>query len=69
MSYIDADTLDECSRALRLGATLDYLAGKLRCAPEHLANLLGLPQWKQIPQQQASDEFDLFATDRLDAVL
>lgn len=68
MGYIDQDTLDQCREAMRQGVTLETLAGKLQCSPEHLANLLGLPQWKQIPQQ-ASDEFDLFATDRLDSVL
>jgi hypothetical protein len=67
MSYIDGDTLDQCREALRQGRTLDSLAGQLRCSPEHLAKLLGISTApKPIP---AADEFDLFACDRLDAVL
>ncbi len=67
MSYIDGDTLDQCREALRQGRTLESLASQLRCSPEHLARLLGISTApKPIP---AADEFDLFACDRLDAVL
>lgn len=70
MSYIDADTLDQCFEAIRQGATVEALAGQLGCSPEHLARLLDLPQWKQVPASEPKpDEFDLFAADRLDAVL
>lgn len=70
MSYIDADTLDQCFEAIRQGATIETLAGQLGCNPEHLARLLDLPQWKQVPASEPKpDEFDLFASDRLDAVL
>ena len=67
MSYIDGDTLDQCREALRQGRTLDSLAGQLRCSPEHLAKLLGISTApKPIP---TTDEFDLFAVDRLEGVL
>jgi hypothetical protein len=70
MSYIDADTLDQCFEAIRQGATVEALAGQIGCSQEHLARLLDLPQWKQIPaSEQNPDEFDLFAVDRLDSVL
>ncbi len=66
--YIDQSTLDEAREAHRQGVPLSVLAGKLHCSPEHLASLLGLPQWKQVP---AADDaaVDLWASDRLDAVL
>lgn len=64
--YIDQDTLDECREALRQGSTLDFLAGQMRMTPDTLANLLGIPQWKQIPVEP---ETDLFALDRLEDVL
>ena len=67
MSYIDGDTLDQCREALRQGRTLESLASQLRCSPEHLARLLGISTGpKPIP---ATDEFDLFAADRLEGVL
>ena len=68
LPYIDASTLDECKEAIRNGRKLEFLAGQLRCEPEHLANLLGLPAWRAVPTT-LTDEFDLFATDKLDAQL
>jgi hypothetical protein len=41
--YIGGDILDQASEALRQGRTLESLASQLRCSPEHLARLLGLP--------------------------
>jgi hypothetical protein len=68
--YIDADTLDQCFEAIRQGATITTLAGQLSCSPEHLARLLDLPQWKQVPASETNpDEFDLFAADRLEGML
>lgn len=65
--YIGQDILDQAAEALRQGRTLESLASQLRCSPEHLAKLLGISTApKPIP---ATDEFDLFACDRLDAVL
>jgi len=60
LPYIDSDTLDECDRAIKLGCKIEYLAGKLRCSPEHLARLLTLPSK---PAQQQSGELDLWAAD------
>lgn len=68
--YIAQDVLDQCREALRQGRTLEFLAGQLRCEPEHLANMLGEPQWKAEPvTTQADDGFDLWAADRLDGQL
>lgn len=65
--YIDGDTLAEAREALRNGQSVESLAGKLSCSPEHLAGLLGLPQLREIP---ADDDVDLFApAERLDAML
>jgi hypothetical protein len=68
--YIDGDTLDQCREAIRQGGKVHLLAGIVGCSPGHLATLLGEPQWKQIPASESkADEFDLFASERLDAVL
>jgi hypothetical protein len=65
--YIDGATLDEAREAIRQGKKLEALAGILKCTPEHLARLLGISTApKRIP---ATDEFDLFAADRLEGVL
>jgi len=69
VSYIDADTLDQCREALRQGSTLEKLANQLRVETATLANLLGLPQWKPIPADDIDAPFDLFEVDRLDGVL
>lgn len=63
--YIDADTLDQCREAMRQGKSLESLAGKLRCSPEHLSRLLGLPTLRPVPK----DDCDLWAADALEAVL
>ena len=68
MSYIDADTLDQCFEAIRQGATVEALAGQLGCNPEHLARLLDLPQWKQaVPAADAT--FGLWRSDELERQL
>jgi hypothetical protein len=41
--YIDGDILDQAAEALRQNVPLTTLASRLRCSPEHLARLLGLP--------------------------
>ena len=41
--YLDGDTEREIREAMRLGATLEFLAGKLQCSPEQLASLLNMP--------------------------
>ena len=68
LPYRDADQIAEATEAVRNGIPLDRVAGHLRVTVEELQQLLGLPQWRVVPPA-ASDEFDLFATDRLDAQL
>lgn len=41
--YIGQDILDQAAEALRQNVPLTTLASRLRCSPEHLARLLGLP--------------------------
>jgi len=65
--YIGQDILDQASEAIRQGRTLEDVASRLRCSPEHLARLLNLPSAK--PAQQQSDDFDLWAVDRAKEVL
>ena len=67
--YLDGDTEREIREALRLGATLEFLAGKLRCSTEQLASLLNLPQAKPATSNNAESGFDLWAADRLADVL
>ena len=43
LPYRDADQIAEAKEALRQGTSLESLASQLRCSPEHLAKLLGLP--------------------------
>lgn len=69
MRYLDADTLNQCHEALRDGRTLDDLAGRLHIDTEYLGRLLQLPQTKPAAAGNAETEFDLWAADRLDAVL
>ena len=67
--YIDGSTLNEAREALRQGRTLEALAGILRCSPEHLARLLGIPDVKPATSNDAETGFDLWAVDRLADVL
>ncbi len=41
--YIGQDILDQAAEALRQNVPLTTLASRLRCSPDHLARLLGLP--------------------------
>lgn len=67
MSYFDGATLDEAREAIRQGCTVQSIAGKLGCSPEHLANVLGI---STAPKPvSTSDEFDLWAVERLQEVL
>ena len=67
--YIDQDTRDEIQRAADSGKSREYLAGHFGVTVEELCRLMGWPQWKQAPAATNGAEFDLFAVDRLDAVL
>ena len=64
--YIDQDTLDDIRNAHAMGVPLQRLAAQVGVSEDDLRRLLGLPAWKQLPQQP---ELDLWAVDRLDAVL
>jgi hypothetical protein len=67
--YVPGHIIDEAKDRRRQGDSLERLAGRIGISPEDLAKLLGEPQWKQVSPQQAADDFDLFASDRLDGVL
>ena len=64
--YIDADTLDEIRNAYGCGIPLERLAAQVGTDEQTLRRLLGLPQWKQLPEQT---ELDLWAVDELQDVL
>jgi len=66
LPYLPQDTIDEASEALRHGQSIESLAGKLNCSPEHLARLLGLPALRPVPKD---DDCDLWAAEALHAVL
>ena len=66
--YIAQDVLDQAAEAIRQGRKLEDLAGVLKCTPEHLSRLLGLPSLKPIPIETDS-QVDLWAADALNARL
>jgi len=68
--YIAQDVLDQCDQAIRDGRSLEYLAGQLRCTPEHLGQLLGMPSLQPVPTDDQDQDFDLFeGAERLGAQL
>lgn len=69
LPYIDADKIAEAFEFLRTGGDEEKAAAFLKCRVEDLPRL-GLPVKSALqPAQQQSDEFDLFACDRLDGVM
>ena len=64
--YIAQDNLDQCREAMRQGRSLEQLAGQLRCDPEHLARLLGLPAIKRSGPETGCD---LWRTDEVESQL
>lgn len=68
MPYLSGDDERELREALRLGATMEFLAGKARCDANELARFLGLPTAKPA-EPAAGTEFDLWRTCELDAIL
>jgi hypothetical protein len=54
-TYIDGDTLDDIRNAHACGISLELLAAQVGVSEDELRRLLGLPAWKQLPQQ---NEFD-----------
>jgi len=68
LPYIDGHIINEARDRRRQGDSLETLASRIGISPENLATLLGEPAWRTVPEAQA-DDFDLFACDRLDALL
>lgn len=68
MRYIDADKCDAAMEAHRNNISHDVIAGHLGITIDELRVVLGLPQWKAEPAK-SDESFDLWAADRLDAVL
>ena len=67
LPYLAGDDRDEIERAKANGKTDDQIAGHYRISPDELRSLMG---WKSPkPTQQQSDEFDLWAADKLEGVL
>lgn len=70
LPYIPSDTIDEARDLRRQGHSIATLASQLAVSAEDLATLLGEPAWKELPPQQAADEFCLFdGAERLQAQL
>ncbi len=66
--YIGQDILDQAAEALRQNVPLTTLASRLRCSPDHLARLLGLPV-NPAANMVLDDPDYLWAVDALDARL
>jgi hypothetical protein len=66
--YIAQDILDQAAEAIRQGRKLEDVAGMLKCTPEHLRRLLGMPSLKPVPIETDS-QVDLWAADSLNARL
>ena len=66
--YLDGDQIRELREALRLGATREFLAGKVGCTADELATLLDLPKQKPV-RGDIETGVDLWAFDRLKEVL
>ena len=66
--YLDGDQIRELREALRLGAELNFLAGRVGCTADELATLLDLPKQKPV-RGDVETGVDLWAFDRLKEVL
>ena len=66
--YLDGDQIRELREALRLGAELNFLAGKVGCTADELAKLLDLPKQKPVRGDTESG-VDLWRVDDLNARL
>jgi hypothetical protein len=66
--YLDGDQIRELREALRLGATREFLAGRVGCKPDELSTLLDLPKQKPV-RGDVETGVDLWAFDRLKEVL
>jgi hypothetical protein len=54
-TYLCQDILDDIRNAHACGISLELLAAQVGVSEDELRRLLGLPAWKQLPQQ---NEFD-----------
>ncbi len=66
--YLDGDQIRELREALRLGATREFLAGRVGCNADELAKLLDLPKQKPVRDDKETG-VDLWAVDRLEGQL
>ena len=66
--YLDGDQIRELREALRLGAELNFLAGRVGCTADELATLLDLPKPKPV-RGDVETGVDLWAVDRAKEVL
>jgi hypothetical protein len=66
--YLDGDQIRELREALRLGATREFLAGRVGCTADELAKLLDLPKPKPVRGDTESG-VDLWRVDDLNARL
>ena len=66
--YIGQDILDQAAEALRQNVPLTTLASRLRCSPDHLSRLLGLPI-NPAASMVLDDPDYLWAADKLNEVL
>ncbi len=66
--YIASDILDQAAEAIRQNVPLTTLASRLRCSPDHLARLLGLPV-NPASSEVLDDPDYLWAVDKLNEVL
>ena len=68
--YFDGDKFDEMLDVVLIGAmSVGEIADVHRVDPEYLGRLLQLPTSQQQQPMQASEDVDLWAMDRLHAVL
>ena len=68
-AYVSGDELDEICDALRVGISLVLVAAELRVPPRELAAALGVPRKPERWPEPSDGELDLWAVDRLEAVL
>jgi hypothetical protein len=68
LPYLDGDQIRELREALRLGAELNFLAGKVGCTADELAKLLDLPKPKPV-RGDVETGVDLWSVDRAKEVL
>jgi hypothetical protein len=50
-TYLCQDILDDIRNAHACGISLELLAAQVGVSEDELRRLLGLPAWKQLPQQ------------------